>query len=140
MKPPGDLNSYDEMEEEVTSNLEVDSEELESIMGRVFIEMSTTEEINTDVEGYIDILISQAYREAARRDEKREEYNTRKKINELREEKGGILKNEYPNADPDKWKARCEARFCKFDAYYTDNKVDEVICPECGRELQIDPV
>lgn len=139
MKPPADLDDYEEMKEEVVSNLRVDEEELESIMGRVFIETSDPENIHTDVENYIDVLLSRVYREAFERDKKREEYNTKEKVDELREEKGGILKNVYPNTDPDQWEARCEATYCRFDAYYSDTKVDEVICPVCGRELRIDP-
>lgn len=139
MKPPKDIDDYEEMKEEVISNLNVDEKELESIMGRVFIETSDPNNIHTDVEGYIDILITYSYREAVERNKKREKYDTKEKIDELREEKGGILKNKYPNANPDEWEARCEARFCGFDSYYTDNKVDEVICPVCSRELRIDP-
>jgi len=140
MKPPEEIDSYEEMEEEVISNLDIDEGELESIMGRVFIESSNPQNIHTDIDGFIDILITHAYREAVERDRKREEHDSEDEIEKLRNKKGGILKNQYSDVDVDKWEAKCESRFCRFNSTQNDTKVDEVICPVCGRELMIEPL
>jgi len=80
MKPPEEIDSYEQMEEEVISDLDIDEGELESIMGRVFIESSNPQNIHTDIDEFIDILITHAYREAVERDRKREEYDSEDEI------------------------------------------------------------
>jgi hypothetical protein len=139
MKPPAEIESFEELVQTFSDEWGIEQKEAESIIGRVVIEMSKASEINLTATQFLRHILSEAYREAGDRHRKRNEFDSKNAENELREEKGGILKNSYPNSDPENWVGICQERFCGFDRLTMENKVDEVLCPECSRELWIEP-
>lgn len=139
MKPPAEIENIDDLFHTVITELDVDIQELMAILGNVSGAYSESDEINADVDKTLAILINQTYREAVRRDKNREKYETKSAEDELRDKKGGVLKNKYPNG-ANEWKAICEEKFCGFDYLSMDNKVDQVLCPVCSSELWIEPM
>lgn len=140
MKAPKDIGDFEELIDYVTTNLDIDVDELQSIIGRVVIESSGAKEINANAETFLENIKILAYREAYQRHQARQEYSSKADKDELRSKKGGILKREYPDANPEKWIAKCQEIHCRFDYLELDSKVDEVICPVCNRPLWIEPV
>ncbi|QSG14370.1 hypothetical protein [Halapricum desulfuricans] len=139
MKPPADIDSLEEMTQLLTSEYSVDEAEVQSILGRVIIEFEQADTSNLSEEDILDYLLQMTVREVQQRERAREQYQDEDQVDQLRKEKGGILNNEYPNRDPEQWRAKCEANFCRFESMLIDNKVDRVLCPVCGRELWIEP-
>lgn len=138
MKPPDEISGKRELVELIQSEWEVRGPEVREIWETVLSNFEQQASTNQPPRNE-DAIIHVVFREAQERHKNRQKYATEEAVNQVRKELGGILKNKFPNKDPDHWIAECTRSRCQFDFVVNDSKVDTVLCPECTHQLHIDP-